>query len=62
MCMTGKRSGAATHGDDLDQLSGNLSLTGSVELQVQLSDHVGGVYNEVVSVARISDQCVMDGK
>jgi len=57
--MTGKRSGAATHGDDLDQLSGNLSLTGSVELQVQLSDHVGGVYNEVMGSSAISDQCVV---
>jgi hypothetical protein len=58
--MTGIRSGAATHGDDLDQLSGNLSLTGSVELQVQLSDHVGGVYNnEVMGDSGISDQCVV---
>jgi hypothetical protein len=58
--MTGIRSGAATHGDDLDQLSGNLSLTGSVELQVQLSDHVGGVYNnEVMGDSGISDQCVI---
>jgi hypothetical protein len=58
--MTGIRSGAATHGDDLDQLSGNLSLTGSVELQVQLSDHVGGVYNNgVMGDSGISDQCVV---
>lgn len=33
-----------THSDDLDELSGNLSLTSSVVLQVQLSDHIGGVY------------------
>jgi hypothetical protein len=58
--MSDKGSGAATHGNDLDQLSGNLSLTGSVELQVQLSDHVGGVYkNGVMGDSGFSDQCVV---
>ena len=35
-------------GDDLDQLGGDTRLTGSVVLQCELADHLGGVLGSVL--------------